>query len=190
MLRKIIDYFYRRRQRLGLFKALQKPLFINTTATFNFQKNISLGQYVRVGSQCHIDGEGGVTIEKGTILAPRVVILSSTHQYQTGESLPYGNQDLHKAVHIGKGCWLGWGAMIVPGVTIGDGAIVGMGSVVTKDVPAGAIVGGNPAKIIKQRDTEAIQDLIAEDSYYLKDVIHNGTVREGRKNNVHKNLIQ
>jgi acetyltransferase-like isoleucine patch superfamily enzyme len=50
---------------------------------------------------------------------------------------------------IGKNCFIGAGSIIMPGVTIGDGSVVGSGSVVTKDVPPGSIVAGNPAKIIR-----------------------------------------
>lgn len=50
-------------------------------------------------------------------------------------------------MHIGRDVWIGGGAIILPGITIGDEAVVGAGSVVTRDVPAGAIVRGNPARI-------------------------------------------
>ena len=56
--------------------------------------------------------------------------------------------------HVGSDCWVCPGALVMSGVTIGDGAIVGGGSVVTKDVPPYAIVGGNPAKVIRYRFTE------------------------------------
>ena len=66
------------------------------------------------------------------------------------------NHDLHdrqilicKPVHIGKNAWIGAGATILPGVTVGENAVVAAAAVVTKDVPANAIVGGNPAKLIK-----------------------------------------
>jgi len=55
-------------------------------------------------------------------------------------------------VHIGDGAWIGFGSSIMKGVTIGEGAVIASNSVVTKDVPAGAIVGGNPAKIIRLAD--------------------------------------
>ncbi len=56
-----------------------------------------------------------------------------------------------KQIVVGDDVWLGYGAIILPGVTIGDGAIIGAGTVVTKDVPPYAIVGGNPAKVIRFR---------------------------------------
>lgn len=57
---------------------------------------------------------------------------------------------MHVDTHIGKNCFIGGRSLILPGVTIGDGCIVGAGSVVTKDVPSGTIVGGNPARVIHE----------------------------------------
>lgn len=58
--------------------------------------------------------------------------------------------DCGKNLHIGKNVWIGSRSVILPGVTIGDGAIVAAGAVVTKDVPANKVVGGVPAKVIKE----------------------------------------
>ena len=58
---------------------------------------------------------------------------------------------IYKSITIGNGVWIGAEAIICPGVTIGDGAVVAAGAVVTKDVPAWVVVGGNPARIIKER---------------------------------------
>lgn len=59
-----------------------------------------------------------------------------------------------KPIVVGHGVWIGAGAVILPGVTIGEHAVVGAGAIVTKDVPAGVIVAGNPARIVRSIKTE------------------------------------
>lgn len=72
-------------------------------------------------------------------------------------------------VVIGENVWVGSSAIILPGITIGEGAVVGAGSVVTKDVPAFAVVGGNPTKVLKYRDIERYNKLKLQDKIYLKE---------------------
>jgi acetyltransferase-like isoleucine patch superfamily enzyme len=72
---------------------------------------------------------------------------------------------VQKKVVIGNNVWIGMSVCIVPGVTIGEGAVVGMGSVVTKDVPPLAVVGGNPARVLKFRAKEHYERLIREGKY-------------------------
>ena len=55
-------------------------------------------------------------------------------------------------IHIGKGCWLGAGVVVVPGVTIGDWSIIGAGSVVTRDIPANVLAAGNPCRVLRELD--------------------------------------
>ena len=187
---RIYISYQRKKQRIHLLN-LAKPLYIHYTATFNFHRNISLGRYCRIGHECHIDGEGNIEIGDGTILAPRVVILSSSHNYKNSVLLPYDNKDEKLPVKIGKGCWLGFGAMVRPGVTIGDGAVVAMGSVVTKNVDAGKVVGGNPAVVIAERDAATdIASLIHNEKYFLKEVIEKNLVRDGRPPARDNNLLQ
>lgn len=194
MLQSFLNKYYtsyqRKKQRLDLID-LGKPSYIHTTATFNFHKNITIGKYCRIGMECHIDGEGIVNIGDGTILAPRVVILSSSHDYKNAALLPYGIEDKKLPVSIGRGCWIGWGAMIRPGITIGDGAVIAMGAVVTKNVGKGEVVGGNPAKQIAERSSKnEIINMVEADQYFIKEVLEKGLVREGRKTNLNNNLIK
>ena len=72
-----------------------------------------------------------------------------------------------KPVNIGENVWIGSRVTILPGVNIGEGAVVGAGSVVTGNVPKGAVVGGNPAKVIKYRNLELYDKLKQEGRIYL-----------------------
>lgn len=189
-LRKLYVTYRQKKQQLHLLH-LQPPAYVHYTASFSFHRKINIGKYTRIGRQCHLDGEGGITIGDGTILAPRVVILTSSHRYKDATTLPYGIDDDHAPVVIGRGCWIGWGAMIRPGITIGDGAVVAMGAVVAKDVQAGEVVGGNPAQVIATRAaTERIAQMVAAEQYFLKEVIEKKLVRKGRNDNVLDHLVQ
>ena len=74
------------------------------------------------------------------------------HEPQQHER-PVRLQGIYKRdVHVGHNVWIGYGACILRGVTVGDNAVIGTNSVVTKDVPANAVVGGVPAKVLRMRD--------------------------------------
>ena len=75
-------------------------------------------------------------------------------------------RDLDKKTVIGHDVWIGYGAFIKQGITIGSGAVVGMGAVVTKDVPPYAIVGGNPARIIRMRFDEKMVNRLLESEWW------------------------
>jgi acetyltransferase-like isoleucine patch superfamily enzyme len=86
-----------------------------------------------------------IEIGDGTFISENVHIRDSdVHTILNSNHIPT------KPVYIGKKVWIGVGAIILKGVTIGDGAIIGAGSVVTKDIPAGCLAIGNPAKVIKE----------------------------------------
>lgn len=108
--------------------------------------NIRLGDGVFLNFNCVILDIVEVSIGDRTQIGPAVQIYAADHprDAQTRrEGLEFG-----RPVRIGADVWIGGGAVIVPGVTIGDGAVIGAGSVVTRDVPAGATVAGNPARAI------------------------------------------
>jgi acetyltransferase-like isoleucine patch superfamily enzyme len=98
---------------------------------------------------CYIQGRGGITIGDYTQIGPGVGIISANHD-------PYDTRKhIAKPVVIGKYCWLGMGAKIMPGVTLGDFTIVGAGSVVTKSFPDGhCVIAGNPARIVRSLDAD------------------------------------
>lgn len=108
-------------------------------------KNITIGNHVFFNSGCKFQDQGGITIDDGALLGHNVVLATLNHCM-----IPEQRANLEPApIHIGKNVWIGANAMVLPGVTIGDGAVVAAGAIVTKDVPANTIVGGIPAKKIK-----------------------------------------
>lgn len=109
-------------------------------------------------SNTYIECIGGVEIGKYFHTGRDLIILSTNHNYE-GEKIPYDEVYIKKPVVIKDFVWFGIGVKILPGVTVGEGAIVGMGAVVAKDVPPYAIVGGNPAQIIKYRDSTSFEQL-------------------------------
>jgi chloramphenicol O-acetyltransferase type B len=128
-------------------------------------KNIELGNYVNFNG-CRFLGSGPVKIGNYFHSGMDITILTSNHNYDNATSIPYDNVRIHKNVQIKDFVWLGHGVTIVPGVCIGEGAIVAAGSVVTKDVPDFAIVGGNPAKVVKYRDIESFLKLKKEERFF------------------------
>jgi acetyltransferase-like isoleucine patch superfamily enzyme len=112
-----------------------------------------------------IDCSGGVTIGAHFHVGRGLTIFSSKHNYRTDRAIPYDTVDEEAPVVIESCVWVGANVSILPGVTIGEGAIAAMGAVITRDVPAGAIVAGNPARVIGQRDMELYRRLKAEGRY-------------------------
>jgi len=117
-------------------------------------------------SNTFIECSGGVRIGKYFHTGRGLTIFSTNHNYNSDVSIPYDEISIKKPVIIKDFVWCGANVTIVPGVTIGEGAIIGAGAVVTKDVPDYAIVGGNPAKIIKYRDIEKFKKLKEKRSFY------------------------
>lgn len=106
-----------------------------------------------------ISGLGGVKIGDYFHSGTNCKIMLGSHDYDNGDAIPYGSSYVSKQVVIDDFVWLGSDVIISGNVHIGEGAIVAIGSVVVKDVPACAIVGGNPAKIIKYRNIEHFNTL-------------------------------
>lgn len=107
--------------------------------------NIKLGKNVFINSGCCFQDHAGIEIGDGTLIGHQVVIATLNHSQD-----PLSRADMFpKPVKIGKNVWIGAHATILPGVTIGDNAIIAAGAVVNKDVENNVVVGGVPAKKIK-----------------------------------------
>ncbi len=129
-------------------------------------REICVDDAVYVGPDCRLYGAGGIWIGEGTIFGPEVTVLSTMPRYEDPTCLPFEPGAVPMPVRIGKGAWIGYGALLCPGVQIGEGAVVGMGAVVSEDVPAGAVVGGNPARVIRIRDADHIRSLLHEEKFF------------------------
>lgn len=109
-------------------------------------KNITVGDYVFFNSGCKFQDQGGITIGDGALLGHNVALTTLNHCMDPEERANMAPAP----IHIGKNVWIGSNATVLPGVTVGDGAVIAAGAVVTKDVPADTVVGGVPAKKIKE----------------------------------------
>lgn len=135
-----------------LFKSSGKKLVVENNAYFGNGKDFSVGDEAALGANFKCINRI-VTIGNYLMMAEDVVFIGGGHEFSNLE-MPMGHQpDLPKTpLKIEDDVWIGARAMILPGCKhIGKGAIIGAGSVVTKDVPEYAIVGGNPARILKYR---------------------------------------
>jgi maltose O-acetyltransferase len=110
----------------------------------DFGYNIRLGRGSFLNFNCVILDVTTVTIGDRALIGPGVQILAADHPRDRATRA--SGLEFARAISIGDDVWIGGGALILPGVTIGDGAVIGAGSVVTRDVPAGATVVGNPAR--------------------------------------------
>jgi len=110
-----------------------------------------IGDGAWIGQQCFFHAAGDLTIGENVGVGPGVRILTSTHR-EAGRETPILHAPLDFApVVVEADADLGVGAILLPGVTVGRGAQVGAGAVVTKDVPAYAVVAGNPARVLRSR---------------------------------------
>jgi acetyltransferase-like isoleucine patch superfamily enzyme len=107
---------------------------------------LTIGHHTRVNRSCCLDARGGLSIGNNVSISPDVAILTMEHLKDDPDFAT-----VTRPVRIEDHVWIGMRAMVMPGVTIGRGAVVAAGAVVTRDVPAGAIVGGIPAHPIGQR---------------------------------------
>ncbi|MEA4948056.1 MAG: sugar O-acetyltransferase [Petrimonas sp.] len=127
---------------------IDESVAVFTPLHINYGKNTKIGKNVFINFDCTFLDLGGITIEDGVLLAPKVNLLSEGHPLspENRHTLTVGH------IHIKKNAWIGANATILPGITIGENAVVAAGAIVSKDVPDNTIVGGIPAKIIKKID--------------------------------------
>ncbi len=140
-------------------------LGVNGLSIISKKAAVEVGDFVNFNGM-RIIGLGGVKIGSHFHSGTNVKIMLGSHDYDNGTAIPYGIEMSKKNVIIDDNVWIGQDVIISGNVHIGEGAIVAIGSVVVKDVPDYAIVGGNPAKVIKMRDLEHYNKLKQQGRYH------------------------
>jgi acetyltransferase-like isoleucine patch superfamily enzyme len=129
-----------------------------------------LSNQTYLGRNCHfngmrIRGSGKVTIGDNFHSGEGCKIITTYHDFDNGESIPYGTSNIVKNLNIGDNVWFGDNVLVLSGISIAEGAIVQAGSVVTSNVGYCEIVGGSPAKCFKHRDISHYETLKAQNKF-------------------------
>lgn len=127
---------------------------IHWRAEFYAPERIEVGPHVVIGDSCFLDGRSGLTIGENVNLGSHVSIYTREHDVQSPDFAETG-----APVVIERYAWVASHAVVLPGVTIGEGAVVAAAAVVTKDVPRYTIVGGNPARHLRDRSEDLTYQL-------------------------------
>lgn len=142
-----------------LFGSIGTNVSVGTPFLCDYGRNIHIGTNVSVNMNCTFVDCNKIEIGNNVLIASNVQIYTATHPIELSERLtPDWNLESREyfcrtyalPVKIGSGCWIGGGAIILPGVTIGDGTVIGAGSVVTKDIPANCVAVGNSCRVMRK----------------------------------------
>lgn len=132
-----------------MFAEIGENCYIEPPFHANFGgKHVHFGKNVYANFNLTMVDDGHIYVGDYTMFAPGVIVATAGHPI-----LPELRETVYQynmPVHIGKNCWIGAGAIILPGVTIGDQVVVGAGSVVTKDLPSNVVAVGNPCRVIRE----------------------------------------
>jgi acetyltransferase-like isoleucine patch superfamily enzyme len=155
-LAKVLRFFGYDSARRGMNVGLGVRL--SPTVSIRNPERISIGAGAHIGQWSALwagDHSGRITIGDHALLAPEVFLTASDYDFDSGDGPVMDLPKRERDITIGANTWLGAKVVVVAGVSIGDGAIIAAGSVVTKDIPAGAVAAGVPAKVIRQRGSAA-----------------------------------
>lgn len=139
--------------RYVLLKSLIKECGDNIRIGSNVQilgwQGLQLGSNISIHNNCYIDSSGGIVVKDNVSIAHNTSVLSTTHSYEDERQPIKYNKIILDSVNIQSDVWVGCGCRILAGVNIGERSIIAAGAVVNKDVTSKTIVGGVPAKKIK-----------------------------------------
>lgn len=135
---------------IGEESYIEPPLYANWAG-----KHVHFGRGIYANFGLTLVDDTHIYVGDNTLFGPNVTVASAGHPIDA--DLRRRGYQYNFPVVIGKNCWIGAGAVIVPGVKIGDNTVIGAGSVVTKDIPSGVVAVGNPCRVMRQigeRDRE------------------------------------
>ncbi len=123
-------------------------------------RHVHFGRNIYANFNLTLVDDTHIYVGDNTMFGPNVVVATAGHPLLP-ELREQGFQ-YNAPVHIGRNCWIGTGAILLPGVTVGDNAVIGAGSIVTKDVPASVLAVGNPCRVLREIGEH-------DRAYYFKD---------------------
>ena len=131
-----------------MFAEIGEGCYIEPPFHANFGgKNVHFGKGVYANFNLTLVDDTHIYVGDFTMFGPNVTVATAGHPI-----LPELREQVYQynfPVHIGRNCWIGAGAVIVPGVSIGDNTVIGAGSVVTKDIPSDVVAVGNPCRVLR-----------------------------------------
>ena len=132
----------------ALFGSVGEDSEVRAPVYVDYGVHVEIGRGVFLNFGCVLLDVCAIRIGDGTQIGPMVQILAADHPRDS--AVRASGLENGRPVSIGRDVWIGGGAILLPGVTVGDGATLGAGAVVTRDVPPGAAVGGNPARPLRR----------------------------------------
>ncbi len=146
----------------SMFAEIGEDCYIEPPLHANFGgRHVHFGNHIYANFNLTLVDDTHIYVGDHTMFGPNVTVATAGHPILP--ELRRQGYQYNASVRIGKNCWIGAGAVIVPGVTIGDNTVIGAGSVVTKDIPENVVAVGNPCRVLRaigERDRE----------YYFKEL--------------------
>ncbi|MCI8757531.1 MAG: sugar O-acetyltransferase [Oscillospiraceae bacterium] len=144
-----------------LFAEIGEECYIEPPLHANWGgRHVHFGRNIYANFNLTLVDDTHIYVGDNTMFGPNVVVATAGHPLLP-ELREQGYQ-YNAPVHIGRNCWIGAGAILLPGVTVGDNAVIGAGSIVTKDVPASVLAVGNPCRVLREIGEH-------DRAYYFKD---------------------
>lgn len=123
-------------------------------------KHVHFGAHIYANFNLTLVDDTHIYIGDYTMIGPNVTVATAGHPILP--ELREREYQYNAPVHIGRNCWIGAGAILVPGVSVGDHTVIGAGSIVTKDLPSGVVAVGNPCRVLRKIGEH-------DEQYYFKD---------------------